>query len=454
MINNKLLLSFILSLIIFLSSTIPILAATITVSSGQSIQSAANSANSGDTVTVSAGTYNETVSVSRPGITFQANGSVTTKGFYITGNNTTVTGFTVNDTPSYGIEVSGSNSIIKNNTVTRGKNSGFMVSGQNHLIENNDVSKIVQPKSHSSGGDANCFTFFGSGHIFRGNYCHDISNDGILASDAHIDGFQTWNWGSMGGVGHDILFEKNVMIYPDDGKIWNIEDGAYNITIKNNITLSGLISLFTYTKNLTLINNTFVGNGSGADGHHVRQTTVHASNNIFAYFQGSYGDFENLESSSTITGSNNCYYQTNRRRSADSRDIIGQNPLFVNESARDYRLQANSPCLGTGAYEYGGGSSLPKATPRITLTSTPAQPTSTRTPTPTGISGWNSSTTTLSPTTNDADIDDNGKVNIIDYTLFMIGWWLKNLNTTDLNDDGKISVIDYTIFMNGWYDSR
>ena len=72
------------------------------------------------------------------------------------------------------------------------------------------------------------------------------------------------------------------------------------------------------------------------------------------------------------------------------------------------------------------------------------------TPTPTSSPGV---TPTGTPSANDADIDNNGSVNIVDYTLFMSGWWLNNYDTTDLNDDGKISVIDYTIFMNGWNDN-
>lgn len=56
-------------------------------------------------------------------------------------------------------------------------------------------------------------------------------------------------------------------------------------------------------------------------------------------------------------------------------------------------------------------------------------------------------------TTSVADLDSNGKVTIIDYVLFISGWWLKTFITTDLNHDGKISVIDYTIFMNEWHNS-
>ncbi len=51
---------------------------------------------------------------------------------------------------------------------------------------------------------------------------------------------------------------------------------------------------------------------------------------------------------------------------------------------------------------------------------------------------------------NSADLDNNGRVNITDYILFMKAWWLKDTTRGDLNHDGKISVIDYTLFMNEW----
>jgi hypothetical protein len=47
------------------------------------------------------------------------------------------------------------------------------------------------------------------------------------------------------------------------------------------------------------------------------------------------------------------------------------------------------------------------------------------------------------------DLDGNGSVNIVDYTLFMNYWWTSNPKA-DFNNDTKINAIDYTIFMNAW----
>jgi parallel beta-helix repeat protein len=309
----------------------------------RTIQKAANVAPANSTVIVATGTYAEFVSIIRSSIAFQAQGA-TVKGFYITGSNVTVSGFAINDSPSYGVELRGSNSTIKNNIITRGKSSGIWVSGVNNLIENNDVSKVIQLKPDASGGDANCITFFGSGHVFRGNYCHDIYSDGVLVTDAHIDGFQTWNWLSVGGVGHDVLFEDNYMSFPINGKIWNMEQGAYNITIKNNVTISGLVLLIIDGKNIAFLNNTFIGTGSVSDGFHLQRTTATIYNNIFAHQQQRVID--NL--SSTITASNNCYIDYGITLAANAGDVRSTNAYFVNEAAGDYHLLSNSPCIDKG----------------------------------------------------------------------------------------------------------
>jgi hypothetical protein len=71
----------------------------------------------------------------------------------------------------------------------------------------------------------------------------------------------------------------------------------------------------------------------------------------------------------------------------------------------------------------------------------------------------NASTPTPTPGTvlNVADINGNGIVNIVDYTLYMQGWFgttNADLEIADLNNDQRKSAIDYTIFMNGWHEYR
>ncbi len=67
---------------------------------------------------------------------------------------------------------------------------------------------------------------------------------------------------------------------------------------------------------------------------------------------------------------------------------------------------------------------------------------------------WNNSsgtpTTTPTGTQIDGDFTGDGKVNIVDFVLFMNYWFFNDLKG-DLNGDGKLSAIDYTVFMNYWY---
>lgn len=84
----------------------------------------------------------------------------------------------------------------------------------------------------------------------------------------------------------------------------------------------------------------------------------------------------------------------------------------------------------------------PTATPSL-IPASPT-PTSVVTPSPTPVPGE-------SPLSSPADLTGNGTINIVDFTLFMAGWFTHNKNTADLNGDDRISVIDYTIFMNEWW---
>lgn len=52
------------------------------------------------------------------------------------------------------------------------------------------------------------------------------------------------------------------------------------------------------------------------------------------------------------------------------------------------------------------------------------------------------------------DMDGNGQVNIIDYTLFFGYWTFNNVSKADMNSDGKLNVIDFTLFMNFWHAAR
>ena len=224
------------------------------------IQKAADTAQPGDFVVVLEGDYliDERVYVNNSGsdgmmVTFQTDGQVEMRGFTIKADWITVRGFEIPETtPSevgwedgHGVFVHGdhcriednyihfttwpgimlyalegmanpsSYCIVKNNRIHRCQGAGILVNGRNHLIEYNEVWETIQKHPHWTEWpgwvDADGMHFHGSGHVFRGNYIHDISYDQPENDDPHIDAFQTRYAPGELEKATNILFEKNVV---------------------------------------------------------------------------------------------------------------------------------------------------------------------------------------------------------------------------------------------------
>lgn len=369
----------------------------------RTIQKAANYIKAGDTCTVLAGTYPERISVSTSGrsgapVTFRAEGKVSIKGFSVSGNYVTVKGFTVqNDVAGWvtgsGIYVNGNHCtiednyvyycpgggiiltpstsacVVRNNRCYRNTLIGIWIQGTGNLAETNEVwgSIVYHPIGHTGNGDTNGFFFHGSGHTFRGNYIHDILyNAGDNAGTApHVDAFQTWTSQKNGYVGAtDCVFEDNLIYMPysaTNGSAcgWQMAD-AHRITFKNNIVF---VSRGTNSNgggvpcsDLEFYNNVWVGeinepasgNPGGISVNYATNVTI--KNNII------YNKVSYTISTTGATGLDidyNCVYNSNGTVPpsgvrARPHDLWGVNPRFVNPGQRDFRLQANSPCLDAG----------------------------------------------------------------------------------------------------------
>ena len=184
----------------------------------------------------------------RSTISYTANGTVSCQGFTVKADFIKVKGFKVTATQpvwtdkGYGIWVEGkfciiednyahysprggimllpssSNCIVRNNRCHRNGMSGMDIEeGVNHLVENNEIwgSIVYHTPTNLNTGDADGFRFFGSGHIFRGNFIHDITYDDPenQGYSPHIDGFQTWSDQSHLAASN-ILLEKNFIYLP------------------------------------------------------------------------------------------------------------------------------------------------------------------------------------------------------------------------------------------------
>jgi hypothetical protein len=256
-----------------------------------------------------------------------------------------------------------SNCIVRGNRLYRNGMMGISVMGEDHVVEDNEIWGTIQyhPNWHNppSWVDADGITFFGSGHVFRGNYIHDIHYGIPENHNPHIDCFQTFGGDKI--AGHDILFDGNYCDNPDTlpelslaGKAFQVEGGAHDITFRNNIAISNLVAIFKSSHDVSLINNTFVGNPESEYSQGIQlmdSPGFTIENNVFAYQENGTGSISvDAGSESALTAGYNCVYRAGGDpwRPPDAHDVWGLDPLFVNQGAGDFHLRAASPCIDMG----------------------------------------------------------------------------------------------------------
>jgi hypothetical protein len=372
----------------------------------RTIQKAANTMVAGDTCVVLPGSYGERVQVTRSGnsgtpITYRAEGTVVMKGFTLAANYITVAGFDITDTDNmntdgYGIAIKGSyctiennyihyctrgginmwvepgdsaaisGCIIRNNRLYRNAMAGIEVYGRNHLVEGNEIWGTIQyhPKwtNPPSWVDADGIRFFGTGHIIRGNYIHDISYRDPENVSPHIDCFQSW------GPAYNITFEQNVCMNCENlpnqiqtmaGHGFMVEGGTgpvHDLIIRNNV-IRAFRSNFIGCQNVKFLNNTFTSLIHSTLGGH---SAIVLSNSPDATIQNNiFYDVSDRElhinadaaSRQTLLAGYNCVYRSDGQSavgSPDPNDLWNRNPLFANPATDDFHLQAKSPCIDSG----------------------------------------------------------------------------------------------------------
>jgi hypothetical protein len=345
----------------------------------RTIQRAADVLIPGNIAFIHAGHYDERVSVTRSGapgapITLRAVGTVSLHTFTVEADYVTLEGFTVtNHAPStdrgngirllgnhnlvagvyaydnahVGIYVDGTANTVRNCRAHRNGLAGIEVRGAGHLVEHNEVWGTVQYHPAWSapplGADADGFRFFGSGHVFRGNYVHDITYEDPFVVDAHVDAFQTW------GGASDCLFEANRVHLPVERSLhqrgvgWMLED-ATDLTIRNNVldVHSGVNTAGGDNRGIKFYHNTLVSRRS-FDSWSVGFTATDncdVRNNIFVDF-----DEALLQRGGGDTVAGNCAWNSDGSSPTGDGDFWGLSPHFVDFEGGDYHLREGSPLV-------------------------------------------------------------------------------------------------------------
>lgn len=371
----------------------------------RTIQKAATTVTSGSTVLVAPGQYPERVTMSRSGaagapIVFQAMGPGTQcYGFTVEGSGIVryviVDGFEITMPRSSTWDVWGAGSgvalvhtqycEVRNNWVhhtlregvlvhTRGAADGYnssfnvvrgnrieyagtyagiTVNGASQLIENNDISHTIQhplyPTLSSAGGpDADGIKFSGRDHVFRGNRIHSLSANDPGNVDAHIDAFQTL------GPAYNILIEANVIDLPPSDShgqaamISQMVQPTRDLTFRYNVICAytglNIWGIHDQTREVVpisgirIFNNTFYGMQAYEIELHDCPSAVVKNNMMSA--TGRYIWFNYP----TDIG----YNGVRRRSMARPNDLVVTDARFVDASARNFRLLADSPLIDAG----------------------------------------------------------------------------------------------------------
>jgi len=384
----------------------------------KTIQKANDLMIAGDNCIVFPGNYPERITVKNSGtpqapIVFQANSNVVMKGFRIHGKDFIhIRGFEITDTQidewtregradgagiavegryceivgnyihnvaGIGIDMRGiwekdaettSNCIVKENTITYAGICGIQVEGRNHLVEANDISHTLQypPKMYDppSGADADGIRFFGTGHIIRKNYIHDILDKPENPNDPHIDFFQTW------GNAYGIVFEQNLCVSPNTSggnQILMLEQlsghgTVRDIIFRNNIFVmndpgySPMVIMDkndgSFVENFTIVNNVFAHPNDIGDYAIWLQNAknVVIKNNIFLNY-GNYR-YSYLHTSRVVDNVDigyNCVYNINGQApngDPNLNDLWMVDPNFKDIPNLDFSLRESSPLIDMG----------------------------------------------------------------------------------------------------------
>jgi parallel beta-helix repeat protein len=212
-----------------------------TVTTTTNPQAAVKNARAGAVICVKPGNYSTATLTVDKAVTVRANGVVSLKNIVVTGSNAVVDGFNVVGgtlgNPNYAIKFSGTghkivnnlvrgrgiwyaigceqsagcgrNVLIAGNTITGVHNFGiFLWGGDRITVEKNNVFDLFQSQSVD---DVDAMRAWGTNHVVRNNYFHDI-NAGKSAGSPHSDCYQSYQASGSPRLSSNILYENNYCV--------------------------------------------------------------------------------------------------------------------------------------------------------------------------------------------------------------------------------------------------
>lgn len=346
----------------------------------KTLQHASDIVTAGDSIIVMAGNYSgfyHTTSGTatqrilfkgQPGAIINAPNGTTSDGINLEGSSfVTVDGFEINGVPRAGIRsVINEGVIIRNNKCDQNGVWGILTGFSDDIvIENNECSRSVQQHGIY-------FSNSSDNPIIRNNICWGNSDCGI-----HMNGDI-----SLGGDGiiSNALVEKNIIYGNGVGGGSGINcDGVQNSIIQNNLLYNNHasgISLYQIdggapSSNNVVVNNTILQPADGRWALNVSDGSINNKvfNNIFYSahsFRGSISvdapSAQGFKSNNNIItnrmsndggNSNMSFAQWQQQMQCDSNSVIAvPAALFVNVSADNYHLLANSSAVNSGRSSY------------------------------------------------------------------------------------------------------
>ena len=360
------------------------------------VRHAAELAAPGDSIYVMAGRYDERIGVRKSGtegkpITLSAKPrrSAVVRGFDLQANYIRVEGFEITaEKPAVALQLGGSHCEVLDNYIhgmmvgvagTVGKPSGdgktrdysavahnriafnkvyhseygFMLGGEDWLVENNEVDRLFMYAPGNKYDDCDYSRFFGKGCIERYNYFHGSTSAEIRV--AHVDCLQTFT--DNGEIAQDLVFEYNTCF--DFHQMCMVESATHigsvrnwtfrgNIVSANSPTMSGgwgpdIIQ----TPDVTIANNTISTVRWATVGlRGLESTNGQIFNNILCDAERAVVDGDKDFSYAKPFTEYNLTFETSPI--PEQNNLNGRNPLFVDPTKRNFRLQKGSPAIGSG----------------------------------------------------------------------------------------------------------